>query len=267
MPPAFVINLQRSGTRRQHMRSQLAALRIDAEFVPAVDGRALSDTDRARYDRSRAMRTYGVDMTDAELACYLSHYRLLERMLEQDIEVALIMEDDIEIAPVLPATVEALVREPEWLVVRLEAIRGRVRHPKSRWDLGQLVADLDCGALYRLNTHALGLGAYLVRKAGARRIVEYGRRIFMPIDHTVDRFWENGVAPYVVRPLPVRQSQAFGSEIGARDPRRRRSLPPADRLRFQLQRTADSINKRLYWLARSWEAPRSRDLRPTRKGS
>src|ERR1700690_328029 len=52
--PSFVINLERNAERRAHMASALERLGIPAEFTPAVDGRALTPDQLARYDRPRA---------------------------------------------------------------------------------------------------------------------------------------------------------------------------------------------------------------------
>jgi glycosyl transferase family 25 len=250
-PPAFVINLAFDTARRAHMQAQLAAAGIEAEFTPAVDGRSLSQADRAGYDRARALRVYGVDMTPNEIGCYLSHYRLYQRMVEQGIEAALILEDDVAVDPGLRGIVAALMAQPDWLVVRLESLRGRVREPRNARERGTLMADLGVGGLYRLNTHPLGLGGYLIRLEGARRMLAYGARMFMPIDQTMDRFWENGVEPYVVRPFPVRQlQQAFGSSIGERDPGRYRASGLRVRIGRRLQRIADSARKRLHLLTR-----------------
>jgi glycosyl transferase family 25 len=250
--PVFVINLPDDAERRRHMTSLLAALGLRAEFVPAVDGRCISDADRADYNEGLALRIYGHAMTDAEIGCYLSHYRLYERIVRERIGAALILEDDLEASPDLPAIVRDVLAcaDNGWQVVRLESLRGRVRKPSSAKFRGTRVADLAGGAgLYRLRTHVLGAGAYLIRGEGAARMVEYGRHIFMPIDQTMDRFWENGIQPYVVRPFPVRQRPDFESRIGPRGAGRHRGSPIMH-LRQRLQRVRDSFNKRASRLSR-----------------
>ena len=222
---------------------------VEAEFVLAVNGAALGASDRAAYDAGRGLRVYGAEMIDAELGCYLSHYRMLQHIVERDIAHALIMEDDIEISPDLPQIASSLAGVPDWLVVRLESLRGGVLRPGSARAMGRRIADLGPAALYRLGTHTLGLAAYLIRKDGARRMLDYGRSIFMPIDQTMDRYWENGIAPYVVRPFPVRQLDDFESRIGLPDPRRRRSMPLSVRFGHKLQRIQDSIGKRIWRLS------------------
>jgi glycosyl transferase, family 25 len=249
--PTFVINLERDAERRRYMTGRLLELGMTAQFVTAVDGRTLTEADRAAYDHVRALRIYGVPMMDNEIACYLSHYRLYERIVSEGIDTALILEDDVRIDPSLPRILDDIAGSQftDWLIIRLDCKREKVAHPRSaRWR-GTRVASLSGGAgLYRLNTRVLGTGGVLIRREGARRLLAYGRRIFMPIDQTMDRYWENGILPYVVRPFPVLQAEDFGSSTGVRPPDRRRSQPPAVRVRRRIQRISDGLRKRAFHL-------------------
>ncbi len=248
--PIFVINMARDVERRRHMEATLGGLGLEAQFVTAVDGRALSEPEReAAYDRRRALRVYGVEMMASEIGCSLSHYGLYERMVHDGIETALILEDDVRIDRALATIVEDLLAHAfdDWLVVRLDCKRPRVAEPATNAFRGDRVALLsDGGALYRLRTHVLGVGAYLIRREGAARMLAYGRPIFMPIDHTMDRFWENGILPYIVRPLPVTQSDDFGSHSVGRGQERRRAQPPHVRVTRRVQRLRDSMAKRVF---------------------
>ena len=248
--PIFVINLQRQVERRRHMTALLDRLGLVAEFVTAVDGRALTPAERAAYDPARARRVYGVEMRDGEIACCHSHSRIYARMVRDRIETALILEDDVTIDARLPGVVGELLASPfrDWSVIRLDCKRGRVIDPPSPKFRGRQVMELSDGAgLFRLQTHVLGVGAYLIRQEGAARMLEYGRRIFMPIDQMMDRFWENGILPYVVRPFPVHQSDGFGSHAGDRSlDQRRVGQPFALRQGRRLQRVVDGLSKRAF---------------------
>ena len=265
----FVVNMARDVERRQYMMGRLLELGIEAEFIAAVDGRQLAPTDRAAYDHRRSLRVYGKEMLDSEIGCYLSHRRLYERMIAEEIEVALILEDDVRIDPSFPGVVRELLACPfqDWLVIRLDSKRRQVVSPPSAKFLGTQVAAFAGGAgLYRLGTHVLGVGAYLIRREGARRMLDYGARIFMPIDQTMDRFWENGVVPYVVRPFPVRQAEDFGSHSEVdRSARRRHEQTASVKLRRRLQRMEDGVRKRAFNLRhrfarRRKHVPRGRTL-------
>lgn len=246
----FVINLERDKARRAHMENVLKKIHIHAEFVSAVDGKTLTSQAREAYDQKKALRVYGVEMLDNELGCYLSHYRIFERIVRENIPVALIFEDDVEIDSNLPSIVNELVleAEPQWRVVRLHSMRSKVVDPKTGQFEGEIVKTLQHGALFKLNTHTLGAGAYLISQAGAKQMLEYGKKIFMPIDQTMDRFWENGIVPYVVRPFPARQLPAFKSSIGDRSGNRNKGESFRQYLARRHQRLMDSIKKRLYIL-------------------
>ena len=99
-------------------------------------------------------------------------------------------------------------------------------------------------------------------------MLTYGRRISRPIDQTLDRYWENGIVPYVVRPFPVRQHPAFKSEIGVRGKGGlRRRAKPIDVVRGRL-RCAPPTASRNGCSARRCITPRSaswwRGPRPVR---
>lgn len=247
--PVFVINLERDVERRAAMEQSLARLGIAAEFVAAVDGKALGEAAFARYDRARCLRTYGVDMLPSEIGCYLSHFGLFERMVADNIPRALILEDDVTFTEDFAAVVEGLVGLPDvdWHIIRLTTLRPKVAHPaKPKFTGRKLASPLPGYDLFRLHTHVLGAGAYLISLDGARAMIGYGGKFFMPIDHTMDRYWENGIAPLVVRPFPAHQREDIASSIGARDPRRRDAAPLPARLVRRAQRLCDSFAKRLH---------------------
>ncbi len=251
-PSVFVINLARDTARRAHMTRVLGEIGLLATFIPAVDGCTLTAADRARHDPVRSLRLYGKPMLDTEIGCYLSHYRLWKRILHEGTTTALILEDDIDIDPVLPGLIQDLCACPDWLVVRLHSMRARVLDPRRPTFHGRNIAALRDGAgLFRLRTHTLGAAAYLIRAEGARRLLAYGERIVLPIDQTMDRFWENGIAPFVVRPFPVRQRAEFPSSIGGRLPGPQEAQPVGPVLRRRLQRAVDGLHKRLHLLLAS----------------
>ncbi len=252
--PTFVINLERDTERRRHMTELLQRLGLPAEFVPAVDGRRLTPSERdAAYDRARALRIYGVEMMDTEIACCLSHHHVYRRMIRDGIETALVLEDDVRVEAAFPQVLQDVLGSgfDDWLVVRLDTKRSQLLEPPSAKFHGTAVAALSGGrTLFRLRTHVLGTGAYLIRREGAERMLAYAGRVFMPIDQTMDRFWENGILPYVVRPFPVLQSEDFGSSTGVRPPDRRGAQPAGVRVLRRVQRGVDSVRKRVFNLVR-----------------
>ncbi len=95
-PPIFVISLADSESRRDSISKHLHRLGLDFTFVEAVDGRnGLSPEMEGLVDRGEARARLGRDMSDAELACALSHTLVYKKMLDENLENAVVLEDDM----------------------------------------------------------------------------------------------------------------------------------------------------------------------------
>jgi glycosyl transferase family 25 len=247
----FVISLERAVERREYMRSLVAELGFTATIISAVDGKNLRPEQRARYNSERARRIYGCEMSDNEIACYLSHLSIYSKMLEQRIDTALILEDDISCVGDLKPIVEQVLKLPKtsWQVVRLQSSKTNVQNPTDDKRRGKPVAQVGEREIFRLQVSVLGGCAYLIRLGAAAAMLARSEHIDMPIDQTLDRYWENGIIPYVLRPMPVWHEDLFESEIGKRG--RALQEQPARKVvaRRRVQRFLDSVNKRIFWLA------------------
>jgi len=94
--PVFVINLKRSVERREHTTRQLNELGISFQIEEAFDGAELSDkniSDNPDFGifkcgwNSRYLRK-------EEIGCTLSHIKIYQKMINENIEMACILEDD-----------------------------------------------------------------------------------------------------------------------------------------------------------------------------
>lgn len=248
--PVFVISLDRAVERREYMKRLVSDLGLDATIISAVDGKSLTPDQRSRYNSERARRLYGCEMSDTEIACYLSHLSIYSKMIEHRMEAALILEDDISCVADLEPIVEDVLKLPQssWQVVRLQSTKTSVSHPSDARGAGEPLARIGEREIFRLKTSVLGGCAYLIRLSAARAMLRRSEQIDMPIDQTLDRYWENGIVPYVLRPMPVWHEDLFESEIGKRG---RATQTVQDRKvvrRRRMQRILDSLNKRIFWL-------------------
>lgn len=106
---AFVINLERSSTRRNFMQQQLDEQGIDFEFVKAVDGTTLTDDYLAQICDFEELTTKRPHLLRKGVyGCLLSHYSVYQRIVAEELPYALVMEDDIEIAAGLKDVIDAL---------------------------------------------------------------------------------------------------------------------------------------------------------------
>ena len=78
----YIINLEKSTVRKQYMQELLSPYQfLDVEFVKAIDGRLLSEEERAlRFDYVRSKKVYGRTLNAGEVGCALSHRKVYERI-------------------------------------------------------------------------------------------------------------------------------------------------------------------------------------------
>lgn len=248
LPTTFVINMAKHAERRAAMTERLGAIGLPFTFFEAVDGYALSLADCQVYDGARRRRWFGRDMTQGEVGCLMSHRAIYQRMVDEDIPVALVLEDDVMFEAEFPAVLAALLASPvRWDMVRF------LGSPKI-YKLGRReIADLVPG--YRLaripGTHG-GTHAYLMTLHAARVLLRHTQRSWVPIDTLQGRCWTTGLESLVIHPAPLHTDEAAGSTIGdARFDKTVRltgwskALFPARRFWFKLCETAGK--RYVYW--------------------
>jgi glycosyl transferase family 25 len=177
-----VINLDRDRPRLNSVAAEFARCGMTFERFSAVDGLAVPAALRPYF--------FGADsrpaptLTRGEIGCYASHMALWQRIASgQYPAVMLICEDDIE----LPESFEHLLAAilagaPEgWDVIRLSAPSRR-----PTWPVGPVC---EGHQLVRYSKVPSLLGAYLVSRRGARKLLKSGLRT-RPIDNAKSPNWE-----------------------------------------------------------------------------
>lgn len=191
----FVINLDRSKDRLQHVATEVAACGLDWDRVAAIYGTpaALNFVNQAAF-----RRRHHAALRLGEVGCYLSHYKALGAFLDTGAPRGLILEDDVVLHPGLPSVLHALEDcADEWDLVKLHAT-----HPGGVIERRQLVGS------YRLVSLAFRHGsaaAYLVNRLAAQRLRDGMLPMTVPYDHEFDRAWKYGIKLRSVMPFPVKR--------------------------------------------------------------
>lgn len=100
----FVINLPDDAKRKASIQHQANDLGLTVEFVEAVNGKELSKNDINRL--STGFENNG--MTLGELGCSLSHIKIYEKIVSEDIGLALVLEDDAKLPSELSSVYELI---------------------------------------------------------------------------------------------------------------------------------------------------------------
>lgn len=91
----FVINLDKDTERLDFMLSQFSQHNLEVNRFSAVTPLDLSAAQRDAVDHVRIMQKYHSKFHPWEVACAYSHKTLLEKIVQEKIPYALILEDDV----------------------------------------------------------------------------------------------------------------------------------------------------------------------------
>lgn len=233
-PPLFIINLERSSDRRAHISSQLDTLGLQYEFFTATDGARLSEEELADYDEAYAAEQIGRPLSLPEVGCYFSHTRLWQKIVDEGIPWAVILEDDIKVQGDFKHVLAAVSTLPcNWEIIRLAGLKPTPL--LSLHDLGHGYA------LAALLQPASGTQAMCVSRAGAKKLLGYARpKVRGTIDdHVLDQAWKTGLRILAVQPYPISDNRKLNSTIETE----RRKI-------FSARRSKPSLLAFRAWLAR-----------------
>lgn len=197
-PPIWAVNLPRSKERREYITGHLQALGLPFEIVPAVDGRELPAQELAEiYSVERTVACIKREMALGEVGCALSHLRLYQRMVDEDIAEALIVEDDAVIDPALPGLLAGRQGWPaDWELVLLYHGKGQI----SWWHAQAISPKYRIGRFARPGWGTVG---YLIKQSAARKILALAYPVHAPSDHWTCGRTEVDIRLYGIEPRCV----------------------------------------------------------------
>lgn len=170
----WIINLKKDAERRAHMAQICKKYDLDYEFVDAVYGKALTDTQiEDQFDRTLSYKRYGRVLNLGEIGCTLSHYKCYQNLLKSNEPYVLILEDDITIVgemSVLPQCANLLNSEDPIILF----LSGDYWWYRKKNVNGVCVTNV---------FDAVGSYAYLINRAAARLIIKLNTPPSCVADH------------------------------------------------------------------------------------
>ena len=247
-PPIFVISLPGTEERRAYITEQLGKLGLPFSFFDAVNGYALDVPSHENYNGFKRRLYFGKDLTQGELGCFLSHKKLYEKICDDNLESAVILEDDVILHQDFPKILSTLKKHHQ----SFDLVRF-LGSPKVMKRGGRKLIPLeDSYWLIRMPTAPGGAHATLVTQNGAQKLLKAMRRTAYPIDTLLGRGWETGVEALAVHPGLATQKLSFANTIGNDRFDKNIRLQGIERLAFPFTRGWFKINemigkKWLYW--------------------
>lgn len=200
----FIINLKKDTEKKEYMQKLCIKYNIHAEFIEAVEGVSLSEKGISKiYSEKKSIDTIGRELSRGEIGCALSHKSIYEKIVNKDIEVALILEDDIFFDRKLLDILDLKDSiEDKWDLTLLGHHTGYSREVDTRASAWKQVNLTNKCKLSRPCEKAYGTYGYMLTNKGAKKLLLQLDTIIKPIDHyTGDSKYIN---LYIVNPAPIR---------------------------------------------------------------
>lgn len=172
----YLINLDRSGDRLAHMRTELARIGVAFERIPAIDGSTLPQAELETFRQARTAQKPG-GWLEGEVGCFLSHIEAWRRIAAGSEAWATVLEDDV----LLAADAGALLRSTDWIpaeaeIVRLEA--NRIMRLRG----GHRIAAAPGRTVFRALSGSSGSAGYVIARHVAERLADSAAELHTSVD-------------------------------------------------------------------------------------
>ena len=202
--PIFIINLRKSIDRKEHMQQLCKQHALDCQFIDAVYGKELDEEELATvYDKSRALVEFGRELTVGEIGVALSQKKIYQKMVDENIEKAIILEDDVTFDNSIHELLGSIENFPkDWECTLL--FYHRIHPSLNRYcvSLRNRISVSKNLKIVRFIDLMDGAAGYVINLSGAKKLLSsLEKGIYKPIDnYTGDEYHINlyGLYPQVV---------------------------------------------------------------------
>lgn len=235
-----LINLDRSEHRRAQMERRLADIGLAYTRLLAVDGKARWAELLPSVDVDAFQRNVGRDVMQGEIGCYHSHLQAWRALIDSDHHTLLALEDDVVFGDdFLPALQQALAHRNRWDMLNFNKIRAK--QPVRQAQLGPYSLNVYMGPL-------TGMGAYLISRDTAQRLLPNLLPITLPIDLELDRVHHHRIRRYGLEPFPSHVDDGNQSTITGQSFSGVNKYPWYRRMPTFKRRLRDLLAKQVYLL-------------------
>lgn len=205
----YCISLIRATARRERIRSLAAKAGINLIILDAVSGDSLSDEEARRmgYDGKQRAKAF-IDLTKNEIGCVISHKIALMRMLEDDTDYAVILEDDAKFEQDISIKVEQII----WAINTFDIVKLESRNGLD----GITLKKLPDFSLYVPRNASNGSSGILYSRRGARKVLNSLGSFSYAFDTHIGFSWKWNLITLEIYPALVIGDNMKGSTIGVR---------------------------------------------------
>ena len=213
----FVINLDERPDKFKNAEDQILAQGLSCERISAIRGSNLSEEEITKnYDTKANKKHYMKTMSVGEIGCYMSHRAAWQRIIDEELDYAIILEDDAEVLSNFTSGIECLNKLIEWDFVKLQGGRGG-RKAIEKLAITPLLS------IVHYDSTPVSCLAQAVSKNGAQKLLSASSPFFRPVDVDIQHYWERNIDVIGLEPKIVDKAN-FDSDISAASQNQGRGL-------------------------------------------
>ncbi len=207
--PIFLINLDRSVERLNECEKHFKSANLTYERIPAVYGADLTpDEISQHFSKEVNKNTYYRELTPGEIGCFYSHRKAWQKIVDEEIPYAIILEDDFSVIGDVAQAFETLNKMPfDWDYIKLAGYKTYQR----KLAYSQPFNGMELTVFQKPMTGACGQAVSL---KGAKQLLRSTEKFGRPVDTELQHFWEKGIEIYTLLPYVFAPDQELESEIG-----------------------------------------------------
>lgn len=214
LPPIFIISLKDS-PRRKEISARLSSLGLEFQFFDAVYGKELTQEQLEKVDFEFYPKKYAArkPLTLGEIGCALSHIKMYEYIIENNILEAIILEDDAIVSLYFKQILEDVLKKvpSRREIIFFDHGKAKVfpimRNLVERYRLARYLKPSKNSKRSIIRTTA-----YLITKNGARKLLKFAYPVRLPSDFLTGLLQMTDIHAYGVEPACV-----FGGHISEID--------------------------------------------------
>jgi len=221
--PIVVINLKKDVDKKNHIKQQLSDLNLEFNFFEAIYGEGLSDKELSAIYNPKLSIDKGMGvLSKGEVGCALSHFGVYQKIIDEDIDEMIVLEDDAVIGQDFVESmgiVEHLPKNWELFLLGYSAQAGAKDATVCNLDvdLKNNPTSFNVSVLLKM-VGGTGTHGYVINKRGAERLLSYMSLLHLPIDFYTGNHRKTGNQSmnnvYLIHPRVVDINHNFDSSIG-----------------------------------------------------
>lgn len=156
---------------------------LNYEFIDAVYGQEISNIESYTINKGKTLTYLNREMSRGEIGCILSHHIIYNKIIENNIPYALVLEDDVDLNLDILHILNKICFDNfkfDTILLGYHGKKSREQLSIDKYLIKKITHDI---GIYKLNEIAYGTYGYIISLKGAFRVLKQSSDFILPIDH------------------------------------------------------------------------------------